>query len=290
MTQSEPVPQLLRPRSVTFSGQEFTMRLATVLLLCAAAARAQEAAGKAAGQADIDRAVEDYLSAGELPDVQVTATRVARDPFDTPRSITLVTPEEYRKRRPSVALDVLDQHPGLWVEKRTATTSDPVLRGFSGANLLALIDGNTLTTLWGEGGFAGDDMYGKLDAYLVDRVEVVRGPTSVLYGSNNLGGVIHFLTRSSRFDYTKEGIVWGGTLFADFSSVDVGVRGRIEHHGASPRWRWLIGLSAADIGDVRGGGDVGIQEPTSGEDRFYDAKVQYRLSESEELEVFLQDS
>lgn len=238
----------------------------------------------AADDAALAREIADYL---ELPEVQVTATRVARDPFDTPRAVTVVGPEEYARRRPYVAVDALAEHPGLWVEKRTSTTSDPVMRGFSGSNLLALVDGNTLTTLWGEGGFAGDDMYGKVDAYLVERVEVVRGPASVLYGSNTLGGVINFLTRSSRFDYTKGGLAHGATVYADFSSVDVGVRGRVEHHGATEAWRWLAGFTGLHNEDVRGGGDVGLQEPTSGEGVHFDARVQRRLGRDAELEAFL---
>jgi outer membrane receptor protein involved in Fe transport len=261
------------------------MRVTLIVCVLAGLSRAgDEAETKALAES-----VEDYLTHDEWGDeLQVTATRRPRDPFDTPRAITIVTPEEYRRRRPSVALDVLDQRIGIWIEKRTGTTSDPVMRGFSGSNLLALIDGNTLTTLWGEGGFAGDDMYGKLDAYLVERIEVVRGPNSVLYGSNNLGGVINFFTRSSRFDYTEEGIALGGRAFLDFSSVDAGVRGRIEHHGACTNLRWLLGVTGADNGDVRGGGDIGIQAPTSGQELDFDLKMQHRLSERDELELSLQ--
>jgi len=257
--------------------------LLATILLCWSAAEAENS------KTEIAKEVEHYLaSTEELPEVQVTATRVARDPFDTPRAITMISREEVARRRAPVAIEALDTHPGLWVEHRTGTTADPIMRGFSGANLLALIDGNTLTTLWGEGGYGSDDMYGKLDPYLVDRIEVVRGPTSVLYGSNNLGGVIQFLTRSSRYDYTEQGFAYGGRLFLDFTGVNSGVRGRLEHHGASPTWRWLLGFSAADQGDVRGGGDVGIEKPTSGKEKSFDLKAQHRVGEEHEFELFLQ--
>ncbi|MHC4550251.1 MAG: TonB-dependent receptor [Planctomycetota bacterium] len=260
------------------------MRTATILLLLTAATLAQEKKDRSGLERDID----DYVSAGKLPELQVTATRLAQDPFEVPRAITVVTPEEYFERRPQVAVQILDQRIGVWIEQRTTTTADPIMRGFAGAALLALIDGNTLTTLWGEGGFGSDDMYGKIDAYLVDRIEVVRGPTSFLYGSNNLGGVLNFLMRSSRYDYTEKGHVLGGRLYADVGSADTSARGRLEHHGASERFRWLLGLSVAAYEDLRAGGDVGLQVPTSGEDLFFDLKVQHRISERSELEVFLQ--
>jgi len=263
------------------------VRIATVLLLLAAAASAAEKEDKEQ-KAALERAVDDYISSDELPDVQVTATRLSQDPFDVARAVTVVTQEEFVKRRPQVALQVLDQRIGVWVEQRTTTTADPVMRGFSGANLLALIDGNTLTTLWGEGGYAGDDMYGKLDAYLVDRVEVVRGPTSFLYGSNNLGGVINFVTRSSRYDYTEGGVVAGGRFYTDVSTADKGIRARLENHGASSKFRWLLGLTYGSYDDLRAGGNVGVQTPTSGQDLHFDFKVQYKAGERSELEVWLQ--
>lgn len=260
------------------------MRIAATLLLIAAVATAEETDEKA----NLEQAVDEYLSSGELPELQVTATRLVQDRFDVPRAITVVTQEEYVKRRPQVALQVLDQRIGVWVEQRTTTTADPVMRGFSGANLLALIDGNTLTTLWGEGGYAGDDMYGKLDAYLVDRIEVVRGPTSFLYGSNNLGGVLNFVTRSSRYDYTEAGVVAGGRLYTDVGTADNSVRVRLENHGASPKFRWLVGATYGSYDDLRAGGDVGVQVPTSGQDLHFDFKGQYKTGERSELEIFLQ--
>ena len=75
-----------------------------------------------------------------------------------------------------------------------------------------VIDGNTLSTFWGEGGFAGDDMYGKIDPDNIERIEVIRGPGSVLYGSNALGGVLNFITRESPFDYQECGTRWGGRV------------------------------------------------------------------------------
>jgi outer membrane receptor protein involved in Fe transport len=260
------------------------MRVATILLLLVTGALAEEKDDKP----ELEKTVEDYISTQGLPDVQITATRLAKDPFDVPRAITIVPNEAYVNRRPQVALQVLDERIGVWLEQRTTTTADPVMRGFAGANLLALIDGNTLTTLWGEGGPGADDMYAKIDAYLVDRLEVVRGPTSFLYGSNNLGGVINVLTRSSRYDYTQGGHVLGGRLYADVSSADTGVRARLEHHGASKRFRWLLGITVADYEDLRAGGDIGIQSPTSGEGLYFDFKVQHKIKERSELEVFLQ--
>jgi outer membrane receptor protein involved in Fe transport len=219
------------------------------------------------------------LVAQEQPPVAepivVTARRVEEDPFYIPRSLIIVSREEFEERNAGTALDALDQKIGIWVEKRTATTSDPVLCGLSGANLLTLIDGNTLTTFWGEGGFAGDDMYGKIDADTVERIEVLRGPASVFYGSNALGGVINFITRSSPIDYTDGSFEAGSRSKTTIGSAAHEVRQRLETYGAGDTFKYLLGVSYRDVGDLRAGGDVGVQRPTSGRDRNLDAKLQW---------------
>ena len=136
----------------------------------------------------------------DLGPIVVSATRLERPEFSVPRSVTLVPARRIQERGIPSTIDALDDQIGVWVEKRTAHTSDLVIRGLSGGNLLALVDGNTLSTFWGEGGFAGDDMYGKVDPDMIERIEVVRGPSSVLYGSNALGGVVNFITKRSPYD------------------------------------------------------------------------------------------
>ncbi|MFH1892585.1 MAG: TonB-dependent receptor [Candidatus Zixiibacteriota bacterium] len=222
--------------------------------------------------------------------VVVTATRTERNPFKLPQAVTVISRSQLRRSDKLSVLDALSGEIGIWVEKRTTTTSDPVIRGMSGFNILALIDGNTLSTMWGEGGVAGDDMYGKVDADVVERIEVVRGPNSVAYGSNALGGVINFVTRSSPYYFTNGGTRLGSAVKSTYSSAADEKRGRFEVFGASERIRFLGGASYHEAGDARAGGDIGTQIPTSGEDLNFDFKSQLRLEDGHELELSLQNT
>jgi outer membrane receptor protein involved in Fe transport len=236
-------------------------------------------------------AENDAREAGEVSfheEVVVIATATERDEFETPRALTIVSREELERENHLSVVDVLDGRVGVWVEKRTITTSDPVIRGLSGSNLLALIDGNTLSTLWGEGGYAGDDMYGKIDADSIERIEVIRGPQSVLYGSNALGGVLNFITKSCPLGFTKQGARWGVTLKPTFGSAAGESRFRHEIYGATPGFRFILGGSLRDADDVRrGGGDK--QVPTSGRDKNWDFKGDFKLSPRQGLTVTYQD-
>jgi hemoglobin/transferrin/lactoferrin receptor protein len=162
---------------------------------------------------------------------------------------------------------------------RTTTTGDPIMRGFAGFNLLALIDSNSLSTLWGEGGFGADDMYAKIDVDTVDHIEVVRGPNSVMYGSNALGGVINFITRSSPIDYTTGGIAAGVRTRLTYQSNMQGLRGRFETYGATEDVKWLVGFSAADYQN----GHSADQELYPSSERNFDIRADWKISEGNEL-------
>jgi len=213
-----------------------------------------------------------------LEEVVVTATKIPTELFNLSRSVTIADQEEIRRKNSLSLLDAVDDRVGVWIEERTATTSDPVIRGLSGGNVLALIDGNSLTTLWGEGGFAGDDMYGKVDAESIERIEIIRGPDSVLYGSNALGGVINFITKKPPVDFTQQGYIFGGKIKGAYGSAAEYGLARFENWGSSPSFRYIIGLSLRDVDDMRAGGDTGKISPSGGEDHNFDFRSQYKIS------------
>jgi outer membrane receptor for ferrienterochelin and colicin len=169
---------------------------------------------------------EDTTKVYFLDEITVSATRYVRDLFGVSRSVSVASSAEIHRENQVSILDVLDDRIGIWVEKRTGTTSDPVVRGLSGGNVLAIVDGGSVTTFWGEGGFAGDDMYGKIDSESIERIEVLRGPSSVLYGSNALGGVINFVTKRVPIDYAPSGPTlgcggWSSGVHSDASATSL---------------------------------------------------------------------
>ncbi len=228
------------------------------------------------------------------PEITITATRTAHDTFDVSRAVSVFDRDEVQQVGGFVAMRTVSRrHPAIWFDEPTGTTTDPVIRGFAGFNLLALVDGNTLSTLWGEGGFGRDDMYGKLDPEIVERIEVLRGPGSVLYGSNALGGVINVITRRAPIDFTEEGWDWGGrvklSLQTNFAKDGDAAGARTEFYGADPNFRFLLGGSARDFDHVRGGGDLGTLEPSDGREQNWDFSGEYRLDEGRVVRLTVQD-
>jgi len=222
-----------------------------------------------------------------VSEILVTASRHEDEPLEVPRGVNIVSEQELRRRLQTVAVDALRLEPGVWVEHRTGTTGDLVIRGLSGGNLLALVDGNSMSTFWGEGGQAGDDMYGKVDPWSLERIEVVRGPASVLYGSNALGGVVNFITRKPPVDYTEGGSVWGGELRASYGFNNNARRERIDLWGANPFMRWRLGGSLGAYDDYQDGTGRTLSH-TGGREGNLDWNSEFRLSDEEWLVLDLQ--
>lgn len=142
-----------------------------------------------------------------LDEVVVTGTRNEADVRHLPMTVSVVGQNQLARRyQPSVLPALAEQVPGLFVTSRgvmgygvsTGAAGGLSLRGMSGsAQMLVLIDGHPQYM-----GLFGHPISDSYQTMLADRVEVLRGPASVLYGSNAMGGVINIVTKKKREDGT----------------------------------------------------------------------------------------
>lgn len=147
-------------------------------------------------------------AANTLKEVVVTATGFEQEVTDAPASITVITPEQLKKKPFRDLTDALSDVEGVTVTG-TATEKDIFIRGMPGAYTLILVDGRRQSTrdarTNGNAGFE-QTYIPPLDA--IERIEVVRGPMSSLYGSDAMGGVVNIITK-------KVASKWGGSVTAD---------------------------------------------------------------------------
>ncbi|MFH2002663.1 MAG: TonB-dependent receptor [Planctomycetota bacterium] len=227
----------------------------------------------------------------QLDEMFITATRTPLPILDIPRSVSVIDEKRMGELNSLVGIDALRYEPGIWLEHRTTSTADPIMRGFAGYNILALVDGNTLSSLWGEGGEGADDMYGKIDPDLIGRIEVIRGPASVLYGSNAIGGVINLVTRDPALDYTKQGMETRFRTKGTYGSAAQEYRLRSEIHGATPNFRFMLGGSLHDLDTVQGGRGEGSLVPSDSEAANWDFTSLFKpFGEDHEFGLTYQDT
>ena len=163
-------------------------------LFTVAIALALSAEGMA--QTDTARTVRTYA----LDEVVVTGTRNETDVRHLSQTVSVVSrPVIEQSMQPSLLPVLTEQIPGLFVTERGVmgygvsggAAGGISLRGLSGgsARLMVLIDGHPQYA-----GIFGHPIADAYQSLLADRVEVLRGPASVLYGSNAMGGVINIVT------------------------------------------------------------------------------------------------
>lgn len=129
----------------------------------------------------------------ELPAMTVTATRDLREVFRTPTPVSVVDSTTLIRRAPASVTDLFVDLPGLDVNGVGPSQSRPVIRGLLGQRILLLQDGLRLNNARRESNFGEIPSLAGLEA--LSRVEVVRGPASVLYGTDAIGGAVNLITR-----------------------------------------------------------------------------------------------
>jgi outer membrane cobalamin receptor len=165
-----------------------------------------------------------------IDEVVVTGTKNETDKRYLPMSVSVVSREQISQRYEQSLLPILiEQVPGLFTTSRgimgygvsTGAAGGMSLRGIGGSpttELLVLIDGHPQYM-----GLMGHPLADAYQSLLADKVEVVRGPASVLYGSNAMGGVINIVTRKTQEDGVKNSIQMGygsfNTLMTEASNV-----------------------------------------------------------------------
>jgi iron complex outermembrane recepter protein len=119
--------------------------------------------------------------------VTVTATGSEETTFSSIQSVTIIGSLDLAKKNPLSLGEALDHELGVSKRSFGPGTARPVIRGFDGDRVLVLQDGQRIGAL----GFQSGDHAEPVDILSVDRVEVVKGPATLLYGSSALGGVVN---------------------------------------------------------------------------------------------------
>jgi len=194
----------------------------------------------------------------ELEPVVVTATRGERPSFDVPNAVTIVDREHVERQSPAVLPDMLRGEPGVFVQQTTPGQAAPIIRGLIGSSILMLVDGMRLNTAFFRS--APNQYFALVDPYNVERLEVVRGAGSTLYGSDAMGGVLNVITPVPRFA-TDQWQLHGRAL-EQFSSADTSWVNRVSLQGGKTGVALSGGFTYQDHNDLRGGGDTGVQRPS----------------------------
>jgi len=143
-----------------------------------------------AGSEPVRLSITLHATALTLSGVLVTAVPTATDPLNVAQATTELSGAELSRRVSSSVAKTLEGEPGISVRYNGPAASAPVIRGLQGDRILVLQDGQRT----GDLSAAAPDHSVSLDPLAAERIEVVRGPASLLYGNNALGGVVNVIS------------------------------------------------------------------------------------------------
>jgi vitamin B12 transporter len=212
----------------------------------------------------------------ELEDVVVTATRTDEEILDVPQHVTVITGEEIRQGGKKSLADILETEAGIGLtdyggEGSLKTLS---LRGCTSSQVLVLVNG-----VRSPGSHGGSDL-SLISTENIDRIEIVRGGTSALYGADAVGGVINILTKKKEknsFSFHLE-----NTSFLPQNAL----KGTgSDEYEAAPGILTLLDTQKASIGFSYNVGDFSINSTVNGtmarnEFIFMDPTYQMRMRDN----------
>ncbi|MEE8116126.1 MAG: TonB-dependent receptor [Gemmatimonadales bacterium] len=214
-----------------------------------------------------------------MPEIVATATRGVRGANATsPIAASVTAPTSADRAAGRVAADLLRDIAGVHVQQTSAGQGAVILRGLIGNQVLLLVNGiplNNGTYRDGPGQYLAT-----IDPETIERIDVIRGPASVLYGSDAQGGVVNLITRPHP---SAEGWTMRGTFQATTSNG--GVRGRLSAGWGSPTLNIGMGGTLQQAGSLRAGGNIDAQSPTGFTAEGLDARISYHPNPIHSLTV-----
>ena len=183
-------------------------------------------------------------------EVVVSASKFEEKKNDVSQKIQVLRASEIATQNQSSMADVLANSGNVMVQKSQLGGGSPIIRGFETNKVLMVIDGIRMNNAIYRGGHLQNIV--TLDNAIMERVEVVFGAGSVVYGSDALGGVMNFTTKSPVFSTTDTVLVKAAAFTRYFSAAN-GFSGHADISIANKRFGSLSSFTFSKYGDLRQG-------------------------------------
>ncbi len=185
-----------------------------------------------------------------LKEVTISINKVAETKQTIAQQINAISAKEIESSQAQSTADLISASGTAAVQKSQQGGGSPVLRGFEASRVLLVVDGVRMNNIIYRAGHLQNIV--TLDNSTLERVEVLYGPASTMYGSDALGGVIHLYTK-------KPLLAWDDKLnlkvnaFTRYGSVNNEVSGHVDFNIGCEKIASLTSFTYSNFGDLKGG-------------------------------------
>lgn len=180
-----------------------------------------------------------------LKEVVISASRFPEKKEDVAQRIEIVSAKRIKQLNAATTADVLQRTPGVFLQKSQLGGGSPVLRGFEANKILLVVDGVRMNNAIYRSGHLQNVL--SIDHESLDRIEVGFGSSSVSYGSDALGGVVHAYTKSPQLNQQSV------QAFSRFSSAANAISVGTSLNIGRQHWASLSSITFSDFDDLRQG-------------------------------------
>ena len=203
----------------------------------------------------------------------------------SPYSITKLDQRQIASSAFRTTPEALMGSSGVFIQKTNHGGGSPFIRGLTGNQTLILVDGirlNNSTFRYGPNQYLNT-----IDMFTIDKIEVAKGIGAIEYGSDAMGGVINLSTKEN--EYSSRPILHVSTL-GKFISSNIEQTSRSEISFTNAQLAIQGGLSSRNYGNLKGGGNVGVQNPTGYNENNIDLKVKLKITKQDEIIISTQNT
>ncbi|GLR17837.1 hypothetical protein GCM10007940_24520 [Portibacter lacus] len=168
------------------------------------------------------------------------------------QKIDAVQSKEIASSNPQTSVDALARYADVYIQKSQMGGGSPVIRGFEANKVLLVVDGVRMNNAIYRNGHLQNAI--TIDNAILDQMEVIYGPSSLMYGSDALGGVVHFRTKEPMLNLRKDQSAnVFGNYYARYGSASNEKSVHADVNIGLRKWGSLTSISYSDFGDLRMG-------------------------------------
>ena len=186
-----------------------------------------------------------FFDEKQLDEIVLSVARTAAQSKKIAEKVSIINKSKIEQNTPSTGANLLLLSPGIRLQESQAGGGSPVLRGFEANRVLLVVDGIRMNNAIYRSGHLQNAI--TVDPLSVDRVEVIFGSSAVGYGSDALGGVVHYYTKTPRINNPK---TFTNRFSSQLNSAREAVNYHFESEASFKKWASLTSISYATFGNI----------------------------------------
>lgn len=186
-----------------------------------------------------------------IDDIVISFNKYGEDKNQIPHMVDVITLNKIENNTTQTSADILLSTGNISVQKSQGGGGSPVLRGFEANKILLVIDGIRMNNAIYRSGHLQNSI--TIDKNILERTEIIYGPNSTIYGSDALGGAIHYYTKDPSLATEEGKILFQTNASTQFSSANRGKVLHFDFNAGTKKIGSLTSITFSDYNNIKMG-------------------------------------